>query len=118
MISQRPIGVWSQIFENRLLAVVEAEAEAEADEGVRLSTGELGVSNSSLSFCDSISRGCEAILVTNQLSVRERSTIVELSSRIQAEGLHLTTITTCFLKGILQNESLLKQVSIGTSRYR
>ena len=60
MISHRPIGVWSQTFEDRLLAVVEAEAEAE--DSVRLSTSELGASNSSLSCCDSISEGCEAIL--------------------------------------------------------
>ena len=53
--------MWSQTFEDCLLAVVEAEAEAE--DSVRLSTSKLGVSNSLLSCCDSISEGCEAILL-------------------------------------------------------
>jgi len=47
------------------------EAEAEAEDSVRLSTGELGVSNSSLSCCDSISEGCEAILLMYILSIAE-----------------------------------------------
>ena len=57
MILHRLTGVWSQTFEDRLFAVVEAEAEAEAEDSVHLSTGELGVSNSSLS-----SEGYKAIL--------------------------------------------------------
>ena len=66
MISQRLTGVWSQTFENRLLAVVVTETEGE--DSVRLSTGEVGVSNrsltnSSLSCYDSISEGCEVIVV-------------------------------------------------------
>ena len=61
IISHRLTGIWSQTFEDRLLAVVEADAEAE--DSVRLSTGELGVSNSSLSCCDSISKGCKTILL-------------------------------------------------------
>ena len=66
MISQRLTGVWSQTFENRLLAVVIAETEGE--DGVHLSIGVLGVSNRSLSnrslsCCNSASDSCEVIIV-------------------------------------------------------
>jgi hypothetical protein len=72
MILQRPTGVWSQIFEDHLLAVVEAEAEAEAEaeteaeveESICLSSDILGVSNHSLLYCNSISEDCDVILLS------------------------------------------------------
>ena len=62
-MSYLPTGVWSHTFENRLLAVVEVEAEAE--DRVRLSAEKSGVSNSLLSCCDKMSQDCEAMLLIN-----------------------------------------------------
>jgi hypothetical protein len=54
MISHRPTSVWAQTFKDRLLAVVAAEAEAEAEDSMRLSTSKSGVSSNLLLCCKAI----------------------------------------------------------------
>jgi hypothetical protein len=52
--------------------------------------------------------------MTNQLISEDVNITIELPSKIQAEGKYFTTVATQTVKAILQNESLLKLVLVGT----